>query len=109
MAALQNKAGSFVMPTEQGGQAALAEGTSPAPDDLRLVTVDPAGQDAYPIVTYSWLLFYQQYADPKKAAALKDFAAWGLGKGQTIARDLGYIPLPESIAARGGAALATIR
>ena len=109
VAALQNKSGSFIMPTEQAGQAALAEGASPAPEDLRLVSVDPAGQSAYPIVTYSWLLFYRQYADPNTAAALKDFAAWGLGKGQVFARDLGYIPLPENIAARGEAALASIR
>jgi phosphate transport system substrate-binding protein len=30
------------------------------PENLRLFLPDPEGKDAYPIVTYTWLLAYRQ-------------------------------------------------
>jgi phosphate transport system substrate-binding protein len=97
MARLQNKAGRFVDPNDQSGQAALASGKQ-MPDNLRLFLPDPDGEASYPIVTYSWLLLHGRYADHDKATALKKFVAWGLTDGQVYSRDLGYIPLPPEIA-----------
>jgi phosphate transport system substrate-binding protein len=51
MAALQNKDGKFVMPDLKSGQASLAQAEIPA--DMRVWVSDPAGVDAYPIVTYT--------------------------------------------------------
>ena len=39
------------------------------PRNLRLFLPDPEGEDAYPIVTYSWLLLYDRYQDREKGAA----------------------------------------
>ncbi len=39
-------------------------------------TLDPEGNTAYPLVTFSWLLLYKKYADPKKSAALKNWVRW---------------------------------
>jgi len=110
MAQLQNKAGNYVAPDEPGGQSALAETVARMGDsNMRVFVTDPQAPDAYPVVTYSWLLLYQKYPEEKQRAALKDFVAWGLTGGQKLGRDLGYIPLPDVIAARGKAALETIR
>jgi len=57
MASLQNKAGNFVKPGDQAGMAALSAAELPA--NLRLFIADPAGADAYPIVTFSWILIYK--------------------------------------------------
>lgn len=57
-------------------------------------TLDPEGNTAYPLVTFSWLLLYKKYADPKKSAALKNWVRWGLTTGQTISPGLGYLRLP---------------
>jgi len=109
MALLQNRAGRYVEPGERGGQAALIASIAQMPDNLRLFLPDPAGEDSYPIVTFSWLLLYDRYADADKAAALKKFVAWGLTTGQRYSRDLGYIALPPDVAARSLAALDRVR
>jgi phosphate transport system substrate-binding protein len=108
MAVLQNKAGAFVEPSEAGGQLALADASPKTPADLDLSIVDPSGSRAYPIVTFSWLLLYRQYADPGKGAAVRDFVAWGLSNGQAFGREFGYIPLPNDVAASGRQALGNI-
>jgi phosphate transport system substrate-binding protein len=109
MAALQNKAGAFIMPSEQAGKTALGEASSASREDLRLDAPDPASAESYPIVTFSWLLLYRQYANADKATAMRQFVDWGLHTGQTFAGELGYIPLPPEIAARGAEAIALMR
>lgn len=109
MAHLQNRAGRFVAPSENSGQVALARNAKEMPPSLRLFMPDPEGEDAFPIVSFSWLLLYDRYPDPEKATALKKFVSWGLTEGQTYSRDLGYIPLPGEVASLSLAALARIQ
>jgi phosphate transport system substrate-binding protein len=108
VAALQNKAGRFVAPSESAGQRALAQASAATADDPRMTILDPSGTEAYPIVTYSWLLLYRQYADARTSAAIKDFVGWGLTRGQSFASGLDYLPLPAEIASRGRQALADV-
>jgi phosphate transport system substrate-binding protein len=105
MAQLQNRAGRFVAPSEASGEATLARNVAHMPSNLRLFLPDPEGDDAYPIVSLSWLLLYERYGDREKAAALKKFVAWGLTEGQSYSRALGYIPLPREVASLSLAAL----
>jgi phosphate transport system substrate-binding protein len=100
MAWLENKAGHFVQPDAQSGQQALLNGSTALPDNLRLFLPDPEGEAAYPIVTYSWLLLYDQYPDTAKLVVLKDFISWVLSEGQRYSAELGYIPLPQPVAAQ---------
>ena len=97
MAWLENKAGTFVEPTLESGQAALAGVTLPA--DLRAWLPDPDGAAAYPIVSYTWMLFYKKYRDPAKAAALRQMVEYCLTDGQKISAQMGYIPLPANVVA----------
>ncbi len=106
MAELQNKAGKFVEPTIASGKAALAAAT--LPEDMIVWVSDPEGDASYPIVAFTWIICYKQYADAKKAAALKDVLAYCLTEGQKASESLGYIPLPESVAERVKAALGNI-
>ena len=55
---------------------------------------DPEGKDAYPIVTYTWMLFYKNYNDKAKAKALRAMIDYGLTDGQKESEALGYVPLP---------------
>ena len=52
----------------------------------------PAGAASYPVVTLTWALVNQHYADPRKAAAVRAFLGWGLGEGQAVARAAGLRP-----------------
>jgi phosphate transport system substrate-binding protein len=94
-AALENKAGKFVTPSEASGTAALA--SAKAKDgDLRVWITDPEGAEAYPIATFTWMLFYKKQ-DPKKAEILRKLVDYGLTDGQKIADSMGYIPLPANV------------
>ncbi len=106
MAILENKAGNYVTATSASGQAALASAT--IPKDLIVWASDPNGKDAYPIVTYTWLLFYKNYPDKKKVAVLKDLLKYVVTDGQKFAEPLGYIPLPQSVSQKVLAALQNI-
>lgn len=106
MAALENKAGRFVQPTLQSGASALASVELPA--NLRAWPVDPAGKEDYPITSFTWLLIDKKPGDPTRRKALKDFVTYGLTDGQSLADELGYIPLPASVVTKARAALDTI-
>ena len=115
MAILQNKAGKFVAPGDESGKAALASAefptnTLPGSDtpDLRVWVSDPAGAQAYPIATFTWMLFYKDQ-DDGKAKVLRDLVEYGLTKGQAIAPKMGYIPLPENVVERVRKAAALIQ
>ena len=100
VALLENKAGAFVRPTAAAGSAALAAEAAEMPADGRQQVLDPPSPDAYPIVTYSWLLLHEHYADPEVARVVKDFVSWGLQHGQALAEPIGYVPLPPEVVAR---------
>lgn len=98
MAALENQSGNFIAPTPESAARTLDAVELPA--DLITFINDPAGEQSYPIVTYTWLLTYDQYQDPNKAQAIEDFVGWALTEGQKYSAELGYIPLPERVVAK---------
>jgi phosphate transport system substrate-binding protein len=104
-AQLENKAGKYVSATTASGQAALASAT--LPENLIAWNPDPTGDDAYPIVTYTWEIFYKKY-EPKKLATIQELIKYQLQDGQKDAEALGYIPLPQNVVAKGLAASSNI-
>jgi phosphate transport system substrate-binding protein len=95
MATLENHDGKFVKADLESGKNSLA--TVQLPPDLRAWIPDPAGDNAYPIVTYTWLLCYKKYDDPKIAQTIKAVVQYGLTDGQKDSVELGYIPLPPNV------------
>jgi phosphate transport system substrate-binding protein len=93
-ALLQNKAGNYIEPGAKSGEAALA--AAKLGPDLRGWIEDPEGSDSYPIVSFTWLLFYKQQ-DAKKSEAMRKLIDYCATKGQTVADSMGYIPLPASV------------
>jgi len=93
-ALLQNKAGQFVLADTKSGQATLA--TATLDSRLRGWIEDPAGPDAYPIATFTWLLFYKKQ-DAKKAEWLRKLVENCVTTGQSISDSMGYIPLPANV------------
>lgn len=93
-ALLQNAAGNYIAAGDASGAAALASAQLPA--DLIAWVEDPAGPESYPIVSFTWMLFYEKQ-DAQKAENLRKLVAYGLSDGQKIADSMGYIPLPSSV------------
>jgi phosphate transport system substrate-binding protein len=104
-AALQNKAGKFVMPTLKGGAAALNNIRLDA--NLAGEDPNPAGADSYPISTLTWILAYQN-GNGAKAGTIRRAMIYLLGPGQNLADGLGYVPLKGSILKQAKAAVAKI-
>jgi phosphate transport system substrate-binding protein len=94
-AALENKGGKFVVPTDESAAKTLEAVT--LPENLRAFIEDPEGADSYPIVTYSWIMAYKKYPDAAKAKAMEALIEYGLTEGQKIAPSLGYVPLPQNV------------
>ncbi|MFN3361073.1 MAG: phosphate ABC transporter substrate-binding protein PstS [Pseudanabaenaceae cyanobacterium] len=106
MARLQNKAGNYVMADTATVTEAIS--TLQLPENLLGFVPDPEGANAYPIVTYSWLLLYKTYSDPAKSRALKEVINWCLTEGQKFAEELGFVPLSPTLVPRVQAALAQV-
>lgn len=98
-AMLENKSGNFVKAGDEAGQAALASADFSG-DDLRIWITDPTEAEAYPIATFTWLLFFKKHGNEQIAGALRDFVKWAATDGQELASELGYIPLPKVVAER---------
>jgi phosphate transport system substrate-binding protein len=98
-ASLQNRDGAFVRPSVTSGKAAL-ESVTEIPENLRIWLPDPKGKDAYPIVTYTWILCHKKYDNPRVSGELKNVLTFCLTDGQQFNEQLGYLPLPEKVVAK---------
>ena len=97
-AQVKNAAGQLVEATLESVTAALA--TAEIPDDFRFSMTNAPGENSYPIAGATWLLVYQQQKDPAKGKKLVEFLKWALAKGEGMAKDLNYAPLPENVQQR---------
>jgi len=91
---LQNKSGNYVKAGGESGAMALA--SAKLPENLIAWVEDPEEAEAYPIVSFTWMLFYEKQ-DPAKAEILRKLVAYGLTDGQKIADSMGYIPFPATV------------
>ena len=106
MAMLENKSGNYVSASTDSAKAALASAQLPA--DLIAWVPDPDGKDAYPIVTFTWMILYKKYDNKEKLDALKSLVAYGLTDGQKDSEALGYVPLPDGVVSKAQAAIAAL-
>ena len=105
-AAVQNKAGKFVLPTEEAGAAAL--NNIRLDDRLAGEDPNPAGANSYPISTLTWILAYKT-GNGDKAPAIRAAMLFLLSpQAQNQASSLDYVPLKGNILAASKKAVAQI-
>jgi phosphate transport system substrate-binding protein len=96
-AALRNKAGNFIVPNQDAVEAAAASANfkvkGMAPDLL-----DQPHKNAWPITSATYVLAYEKGADAARQKGIVEFFTWSLNNGQKMAEDLGFVPLPASVA-----------
>jgi phosphate transport system substrate-binding protein len=107
---VRNRSGNFVTPTIESVTAAAAGAMAQmGPNtDFRVSITDPAGADAFPITSFTWLLVRKNYPDAAKARELAKFIWWAVNEGQAQAPRLGYAPLPKAMAPWIAARLKTV-
>jgi phosphate transport system substrate-binding protein len=107
---VKNKSGAFVTPSLASTAAAAKFDTIPG--TLTFTVSDSAAADAYPIVTATWILVYQQQdkvnQDEHQAQAVVHFLIWALLSGGDSANKLGYATLPDALRQAALAKIATI-
>jgi phosphate transport system substrate-binding protein len=104
-AALTNAAGAVLRPNPETASQALAA-IDLGPDLTGRNPNPPAG---YPIVTFSWILLYQQGNAGKLEGLKKVFEHTLSEPAQAMAPDLGYISLPAPVLERSRAAMRSIK
>jgi phosphate transport system substrate-binding protein len=110
IAAIQNRNGKFVVPTLETVSAAAAGVNLGADTDFRVSIVNAAGDNAYPVSSFTWLLIQPDMADVAKAKAVKEFLTWMTGaEAAQMASDLHYAPLPAPVLELVKAKIATLK
>ena len=102
---LQNKAGNYVTANAETSAAGLSKIV--LDDKLRGADANPSGENAYPIVSLTWIL---AYPEAPKNAAVKDTLRYMLSEeAQSKSDSLGYVPLPEDLRQKALAAVDTLK
>jgi phosphate transport system substrate-binding protein len=96
-ALLRNKAGQFVAPTMAAFEAAAANADWSKVEHFAIDLNDQAGPASWPIESATFVLLPTDPKDANQSAAAKKFFDWGFSHGNDIARQLLYIPLPDSV------------
>jgi phosphate transport system substrate-binding protein len=106
---VQNMGGEFVKASEQSVTAAAASAAGKMPPDFRVSITNAEGKGAYPVSSFTWLLFYENPKDKAQARIMVDFLKWALTDGQKFAGPLGYAPLPAEVVKLEMAAIPKIK
>lgn len=91
-----NKAGKTVAPTMVAFQAAAANADWSAPGFYQILANQP-GDESWPMTAATFILMYKK---PVNVAASNDalqFFKWAYEKGDKMAQDLDYIPMPDNV------------
>jgi len=94
---VQNFDGEFVTASLASVTAAASAAAKAMPKDFRVSITNAPGKGAYPISSFTWLLFYEKPSDKKRAKIMVDFMKWALTEGQKYTSDLSYAPLPQEV------------
>jgi phosphate transport system substrate-binding protein len=94
--AVQNAAGAFVHANEQTFRAAAAAADWKRPGFYEILTHQP-GKESWPITGATFILVPKTPSRPEQVAAVLGFFDWAYQHGGHMARELDYVPLPESV------------
>lgn len=99
---VQNRSGKFVV-ADNAPAAAAAQGVV-IPSDTRVSITNSANRDAYPIASFTYVIFYQEqkYGNrtEAQARALKNLLGWMTTTGQQYNEPLDYARLPANVTSK---------
>ncbi|WP_024873302.1 phosphate ABC transporter substrate-binding protein PstS [Tolumonas lignilytica] len=92
---LQNADGNFVAATPASVKAAAA-GADWSKSFYQILTNQP-GKDSWPITSGTFVLVHRTADKAEQTEAVLKFFDFGLSKGDKLAEELQYVPMPESV------------
>ncbi|TGN78501.1 phosphate ABC transporter substrate-binding protein PstS [Bradyrhizobium yuanmingense] len=95
--ALINKAGKTVQPTVAAFQAAASNADWAGSKNYYVILTDQPGEASWPITGATFILMHKDAADKAAAQEAIKFFKWAFEKGDKMAEELDYIPMPDSV------------
>jgi phosphate transport system substrate-binding protein len=92
-----NKDGKSVAPSAAAFQAAAANADWEKADHYYVVLTDQPGAESWPIAGATFILIHKQPQDPAAATEALKFFAWAYTKGDKMAEELDYVPMPDKV------------
>jgi phosphate transport system substrate-binding protein len=96
-ARMVNKAGKVVAPTAAAFQAAAAGADWRSKSGYGVILANQPGDASWPMTAATWILLHKKPADPAATAAALKFFAWAYAKGDAMADELHYVPMPDNV------------
>jgi len=94
---LTNKDGKAVDPTSESFTAAAGNADWAGTPGFGVILTDQAGAAAWPIAGATFILIHKQPQDPAAATEALKFFAWAYAKGDKMAQELDYVPMPDKV------------
>jgi phosphate transport system substrate-binding protein len=95
-AQLKNAAGQFVQPSDASFAAAAASAEWTKAKDFYLVITNAPGANSWPITATNFILVRKK-SKPANLKNTTDFFRWVYASGDSQAKQLDYVPLPDSL------------
>ncbi|HDS1578784.1 TPA: phosphate ABC transporter substrate-binding protein PstS [Stenotrophomonas maltophilia] len=95
--AMKNAAGKFVQPSDASFAAAAASADWANAKDFYLVMTNAPGAESWPITATNFILVHKKPKNAANGKATQEFFRWVYKSGDAQARQLDYVPLPDSL------------
>ncbi|MFZ2077950.1 MAG: phosphate ABC transporter substrate-binding protein PstS [Xanthobacteraceae bacterium] len=92
-----NLDGKVVTPNASAFQAAAANADWAKADHFFVILTNQPGPASWPIAGATFILIYKQPQDPASATEALKFFAWAYAKGDKLAEELDYVPMPKKV------------
>ena len=96
-AAMTNAAGKTVRASIASFQAAASNANWRAEDGFYQILTNQPGDASWPITAATFILMHKQPTNKADADSALKFFAWAFDKGDKMAEDLDYIPMPDNV------------
>jgi phosphate transport system substrate-binding protein len=104
---LTNKDGKVVAPTSAAFQAAAANADWNSVPGYGVILANQAGAESWPMTAATFILIAQKPDNAAAASEALKFFAWAYAKGDKMAEELDYVPMPKKVVAEIEKAWAT--
>jgi phosphate transport system substrate-binding protein len=92
-----NKDGNTVAPTSRTFQAAAANADWSSVPGFGVILSNQPGAESWPMTAATFILIHKKPDDAAAAAEALKFFAWAYDKGDKMAEELDYVPMPNKV------------
>jgi phosphate transport system substrate-binding protein len=97
VALVKNREGEYVAPNAKAFQAAAAGADWKSAPGMYLILTDAPGKGAWPIAGATFILMHKVQEKPENGREVLKFFNWAYDKGDSLAEQLDYVPMPDGV------------